>query len=350
MKTVHVNTSKPYDVYIGSGILKTLGNKLSAISDATKVAIISDSNVFPIYGKTVTDSLVGSKFDVTSFVFPAGEESKCGETFLALLEHLACEQLTRSDCIVALGGGVVGDLSGFAAATFLRGIDYVQIPTTVLSAVDSSVGGKTAIDLKAGKNLVGAFYQPLFVLCDTDTLSSLPRRIFLDGCAEIIKYGVLYDQKLFQHLTEKGADFDLISTISRCVELKRDVVSTDEFDHGQRAYLNLGHTVGHAIEAQSNFAISHGQAVSAGMAIISRAAANFNFCTNDTAKQIENVLTKFELPIATNSSAAELFSSALSDKKRSGNKLQLILPLEIGQCTSHMIPTDQLETFIKAGL
>ena len=159
---------------------------------------------------------------LSSFVFLAGEESKNGSTYLSLLEHLAKQNITRTDCIIALGGGVVGDLTGFAAATFLRGIDYVQIPTTVLSAVDSSVGGKTAIDLNAGKNLAGAFYQPIFVLCDTDTLETRPQRIFLDGCAEIIKYGVLYDESLFMHLYEKGAEFDIAQTITRCVELKKN--------------------------------------------------------------------------------------------------------------------------------
>ena len=350
MKTVYVNTSKPYYVYIGSGIINTLGEKLTATTKAAKVAIVSDSNVWPIYGESVIKNLANANFDVSAFVFPAGEESKRGEVYLSMLEQLANEQLTRSDCIVALGGGVVGDMAGFAAATFLRGIDYVQIPTTVLSAVDSSVGGKTAIDLKAGKNLVGAFYQPLFVLCDTDMLSSLPRRIFLDGCAEIIKYGVLYDHELFDHLLQYGAEFNLINTICRCIELKRDVVSSDEFDRGQRAFLNLGHTIGHAIEAQSNFGISHGQAVAAGMAIISRTAAKQGFCSAETAKRIENVLAKFDLPTKTDLSAKQLFSAALSDKKRSGNKVPLILPQRIGKCMTHTVTTDQLESFIEAGL
>lgn len=350
MNSVHVNTAKSYQVYIGNGLLHSLGERLAAISKATKVAIVSDSNVWPLYGDIVFNSLTQSGFEVSKYIFPAGEDSKCGEVYLSLLENLASMHLTRSDCIIALGGGVVGDMAGFAAATFLRGIDYVQIPTTILSAVDSSVGGKTAIDLKAGKNLVGAFYQPLFVLCDTDTFSTLPRRIFLDGCAEIIKYGVLYDQDLFDHMAVNGAKFDLICTITRCVELKRDVVSSDEFDRGQRAFLNLGHTIGHAIEAQSNFNISHGQAVAAGMAIVSRAAAKYGFCPQNTAKQIENVLMKFELPIDSGRTAKQLFSSALSDKKRSGNVLQLILPQQIGKCIAHTISTDQLEAFIEAGL
>lgn len=172
--------------------------------------------------------------------------------------------------VVALGGGVVGDLAGFAAASYLRGIRFIQVPTTLLAAVDSSVGGKTAIDLPAGKNLAGAFCQPSLVLCDTDTLNSLPLDIFRDGCAEVIKYGVLYDPKLFAHLEEKGLSFDREAVITRCVELKRDVVMEDEFDTGARMKLNLGHTVGHGVEAKSHFAISHGKAVAIGMAIVSR--------------------------------------------------------------------------------
>ena len=192
---------------------------------------------------------------------------------MELLNFLAENKLTRSDALIALGGGVVGDLTGFAAATYLRGIDYIQIPTTLLAAVDSSVGGKTAIDLPSGKNLVGAFYQPKLVLCDTDTLNTLPEDIFRDGCAEVIKYGVLYDAELFAHLDESGLSFDREAVIARCVELKRDVVAEDEFDRGKRQKLNLGHTIGHGIEACSGYGISHGKAVAMGMTIITKTPA-----------------------------------------------------------------------------
>lgn len=350
MKTVSVHTSKNYDVLIGSGLLTSLGSLLKPITKATKVAVVSDSNVWPLYGNPVVDALNKEGFQICSHVFPAGEDSKNGQTYLALLEFLAQEQLTRADCLIALGGGVVGDMTGFAAATYLRGIDYVQVPTTVLAAVDSSVGGKTAIDLRAGKNLAGAFYQPCLVVCDTDTLSSLPQRIFKDGCAEVIKYGVLYDSMLFDHLLQKGVNFDFADTIARCVELKRNVVTADEFDHGERQMLNLGHTIGHSIEAQSQYSISHGQAVAAGMAIVARTAAKRGICNASTADLIEEVLTKFDLPTATEFNAELLYRSALSDKKRKGGTVNLIVPKAIGSCTVLPISVDQLKAFIEEGL
>ena len=208
MKTVTVNTSKTYEIKIGAGILSQIGTEAAALGNVAKVCIVSDSNVFPHYGQQITEKLQEVGFTVCSFVFPAGEQSKNAETFLSLLNELASMQLTRSDLIVALGGGVVGDLAGFAAACYLRGIRFIQIPTTLLAAVDSSVGGKTAIDLPAGKNLAGAFWQPSMVLCDTNTLNTLPQNIFRDGCAEVIKYAILYDPALFEELTHSGLDFD----------------------------------------------------------------------------------------------------------------------------------------------
>ena len=268
MKTVKVQASKSYDVVIGNGILPCLGAYLGQVTQAKKIAVVSDSQVWPLYGKTVLNAL--AEYETFSYVFPAGEESKNGSTYLKLLNFLAENKLTRSDCLLALGGGVVGDLTGFAAATYLRGVDFVQAPTTLLAAVDSSVGGKTAIDLDAGKNLAGAFYQPSAVLCDLDTLNTLPENIFRDGCAEVIKYGVLYDEALFAHLEEKGLGFDQEEVISRCVELKRDVVAQDEFDRGERQKLNLGHTIGHGIEACSGYKISHGSGAVH--------LAGYNFC------------------------------------------------------------------------
>ena len=219
--------------------------------------------------------------------------------------------MTRSDLIVALGGGVTGDLAGFAAATYLRGIRFIQIPTTLLAAVDSSVGGKTAIDLPAGKNLAGAFYQPDLVLRDTDTPATLPEDIFRDGCAEVIKYGVLYDPELFVLLEKEGPAFDRETVISRCIQHKRDVVQLDERDTGLR--MKLGHTIGHGIEKCSNYTISHGKAVAAGMAIVSRSASALGHCCGETCKRIEKVLEEFSLPITTCFSAEELFRSPCAE-------------------------------------
>lgn len=350
MKTVPVNASRSYMIHIADDILSTAGELLKAVTKAEKVAVISDSNVFPLYGKVLSDSLNRAGFQVVSYVFPAGEQSKNGNTYLEILNFLAENQLTRSDCLVALGGGVVGDLTGFAAATYLRGIAYVQIPTTLLAMVDSSVGGKTAIDLTAGKNLCGAFYQPHLVLCDVRCLDTLTENVFRDGCAEVIKYGVLYDAALFEHLMHHGLAFHREYVITRCVELKRDVVEADEFDTGARMKLNLGHTLGHGVEVRSNFSISHGKAVAIGMGIITRCAAARQLCDQSVRDRIHQVLALFGLPTSTNFTAQELFESALSDKKRSGSTINLIVPCAIGNCD--IVPTcvDNLLAFIEEGL
>lgn len=350
MKTITVNASRCYEVQIGPRLLPSLGEKVKGVCKASKVCIVSDSNVFPLHGKTAVNSLTAAGLEVIHFVFPAGEESKNGSVYLELLNFLAENQITRTDCLIALGGGVVGDLTGFAAATFLRGIPFIQVPTTLLAAVDSSVGGKTAIDLPAGKNLCGAFYQPSLVLCDTDTLNTLPREIFLDGCAEVIKYGILYDREFFSYLAQIGPDFDREQVIARCVELKRNVVMEDEFDTGARMKLNLGHTIGHGIEAQSNFSISHGKAVATGMAIVARAAAAMGTCSVETKEQIIAAIELFGLPTKTDYCADALLTSALSDKKRAGGTVNLIIPAAIGDCLIVPTPVSELKSFIEAGL
>jgi len=344
MNTVTVSASKTYDILIGSGILSELGSRVRVLGKARKVCIVSETSVFPLWGETARSSLEAAGFDVCAYVFPAGEESKNGENLLKLLNFLAENGLTRSDILVALGGGVTGDLAGFAAACFLRGIRFVQVPTTLLAAVDSSVGGKTAVDLPAGKNLAGAFWQPSLVICDTDTLDTLPADIFRDGCAEVIKYGILYDPKLFAHLEEKGLDFDREAVITRCVELKRDVVMEDEFDTGARMKLNLGHTIGHGVEALSNFTLSHGKSVAIGMAIVCRASR----CP-DTPR-ILAILQKFGLPITTDESVQDIYNYTLSDKKRSGDTVRLIIPRRIGDCAIVPTPVHALQSFIQAGL
>lgn len=344
MKTVQVNASRNYEVIIGSGILSALGEHIFPLGNFRKVCIVSDTNVWPLYGETVTKSLTHAGYETVQFVFPAGEANKNGDTYLSLLGFLAERRLTRSDLVIGLGGGVVGDLAGFAAATYLRGVPFVQVPTTLLAAVDSSVGGKTAIDLPQGKNLAGAFYQPLLVLCDTDTLDTLPREIFLDGCAEVIKYGILFDPGLFSELEKFGPDFQRETVIARCVELKRDIVAQDEFDRGQRMLLNLGHTFGHCVETCSNYTVSHGKAVAVGIAMAARAAQ----CP-DTPR-IVGCLTRFRLPCATDFSCDTLLQPMLSDKKRSGGTVCLILPRSIGHCEIVPTPVETLKSMIQAGL
>lgn len=350
MKTIHVHASTEYDVKIGPNLLPTLGQELQQLLCCQTVCIVSDSNVWPIYGEDALKALKKAGFEVISWIMAAGEQSKNGENYLRLLSFLAESGITRNDCLIALGGGVVGDLTGFVAATYLRGIAYVQLPTTLLAMVDSSVGGKTAIDLPSGKNLAGAFYQPLLVLCDTNTLSTLPTKDFSDGCAEIVKYAVLFDPILFSTLVEKEAAFPLEDVISRCVELKRDVVSLDEYDRGARQALNLGHTIGHAIEKASGYTVRHGQAVSIGMCAISKAASAMGYCDNTLCHQLRSLLSNFGLPCTTEYTAEELFCHILSDKKRSDQEISLIFPATIGCYQIKKVPITQLEVILKAGL
>lgn len=348
MKRIEIGASRSYPVLIGHDLYEEIPIHISSVCSASKIAIISDSNVWPLYGDTIADAL--KSFEICHYVFPAGEGSKNGQTYLDLLNFLASNGLTRKDCIIALGGGVVGDLAGFAAATYMRGISYVQIPTTLLAMVDSSVGGKTAIDLPAGKNLAGAFYQPNLVLCDLNSLQTLPPAVFADGCAEVIKYGVLFDAELFTHLSERKLSFDREYVISKCIDWKRYVVQKDEFEHGLRQKLNLGHTIGHSIETLSNHKVSHGQAVAVGMAIIARAAARIGLCSTENAKLICQTITDFGLPTATDFAAQDLFTSALSDKKREANTVNLIIPERIGRCSIYPTAITELQSFIEAGI
>ena len=349
MTTIEVNASKAYSVEIGRGLLPQLGEKVAALGKAKKVCIVSESNVWPLYGAAAEMSLHSAGLDTCHFVFPAGEESKNGATYLELLNFLAQSHLTRSDIIVALGGGVVGDLAGFAAATFLRGIRFVQVPTTLLAAVDSSVGGKTAIDLPAGKNLAGAFWQPKLVLMDPDVLNTLSDNTFADGMAEVIKYAFISDRVLFDALLGDATD-NMEEIIRLCVEDKRGLVEADETDKGARQLLNLGHTVGHAIEACSSFSISHGSAVAMGMVIITRAAVKTGVCEAEALTSLLALLEKYGLPTECPFTTEQLYAVALSDKKRAGGTITLVVPYGVADSRLVTVPVDALEGYIRAGL
>ena len=349
MKTITVRASKKYEIIIGAGILETAGSFISEAAGGQTAAIITDDNVAALYAERLTDTLMKNGYRVVRYVFPGGETSKNAETFLLILNFLAREKLSRTDVIVALGGGVAGDLAGFAAACYMRGVRFVQIPTTLLAAVDSSVGGKTAINLVAGKNLAGAFYQPDAVLCDVSLLSTLTTEIYLDGCAEIIKYGVIADRFLFDTL-KTPVNTQLENVIARCVEIKRDIVVEDEFEYARRKLLNFGHTIGHAIELLSGYRASHGHAVAAGMAITARAAVRMGLCEIHCLRDILQMLRLYDLPDNTSYEADRLTIACLSDKKRNGESLTMIFPLEIGRCILKEVPVNELETVIQLGL
>ena len=348
MKIIRVSTpSGCYDVKIGSRLLPSLGKEISACTKARRCLVVSGENVFPLYGAAVLESLRSAGLESEAIVFPAGESTKCLQRYEELLNCLAEKNFTRTDCVVALGGGVTGDLAGFAASTFQRGIGFVQVPTTLLAAVDSSVGGKTAVNLPAGKNQVGSFYQPSLVLCDTETLDTLPERERNAGFAEVIKYGVLGDEVLFRELETKQADIS--SVIERCVQCKADIVAEDEHDLGKRRLLNLGHTFAHAIENRSGYSILHGEAVAAGMAMISRAAVQKGLLAEVACARILALLKEYTLPVETDYPAEELYDILLLDKKFSGGKLHLVVPRAIGQCEILPVMPEELRTWLEAG-
>ena len=350
MKTIQVNASTAYPIYIGNNLIAQSGTLcLNALGAPCKLCVVSDNNVAPLYLDAVLTSLRASGFEVISFVFPNGEASKSTATLVELLEYLAEQRLTRSDALVALGGGVVGDLCGFAAAVYLRGIRFIQMPTTLLAAVDSSVGGKTAVDLRAGKNLAGAFHQPSAVICDVKTLDTLPASVFSDGCAEVIKYGVINDRGFFDSL-KVGIKAQIEDVIATCVQNKSQIVEKDEFDRGTRQLLNLGHTVGHAIEACSHLTISHGSAVSIGMVIVTRAAVRMGICPASDLDALIERLQAEGLPTTCAYTAHQLSAVASADKKREGESITLIVPHGIGDCRPERIAIDNLEDWIAKGL
>lgn len=329
MKKIHVNTSCPYDVLIERGAVKECGKYIAEVTSARKAAVITDDTVGALYGDTVVRSLENSGFECRVFTFPHGEQSKSLSNLGDIYDFLCEFNITRSDILIALGGGVVGDITGFAAASYLRGIQFVQIPTTLLAQVDSSVGGKTAIDIKGGKNLVGAFKQPVLVLCDSDTLKTLPRDVLADGMAEAIKYGMIRDSHLFE-LFEKH-DLDTVdeamdNIVYTCIDIKRDVVEHDEFDRGERMILNFGHTLGHALEAWHNYTdFTHGNGVAAGMCMISDRLAP------QVAGRLKKCIGAYELPVGTDIPMNELLPFCSKDKKRESDMINYIVCEEIGK-------------------
>ena len=350
MTRIRVTASRSYDVLIQPGLLDRAGEELRAVlPGARTAAVAADETVSALYGARLAASLEAAGFRTVSFSFPAGEGSKNLTTYAALLDFLGRNGLGRSDALVALGGGVTGDLAGFAAATYQRGMAFCQVPASLLAAVDSSVGGKTGIDLPTGKNQAGCFYQPSLVLCDPALLSSLPEREYRGGCAEVIKYGVLFDEAFFASLEETPVRDQLAAVIARCVALKRDTVAADEFDRGCRALLNLGHTLGHAVEKVSAYAVSHGEAVAVGMAVIARAAVRRGFCSRETARRLETLLRRYDLPTGTDIPGDALFQAALSDKKIGGGRLNLIVPEAIGRCRIQPIPPEELRDWLRDG-
>ena len=344
MRKIHVNASTEYDVLIGEGLIDKSGELTKKVVRPCKCLIVTDDTVDELYGDRVQISFSYAGFDVSRFAFPAGEASKNLSTLSDILDAMGEARLSRSDLIVALGGGVVGDLAGFAAATLLRGVDYVQIPTTLLAQVDSSVGGKVAIDLDAGKNLAGAFWQPKVVLIDSDTLKTLPDRVFDDGMAEVIKYGCIRSEGFFHFLAACGDRKSIMEHIGHvlhtCCAIKTDIVERDERDTGERMLLNFGHTLGHAYEAAYQYkTYTHGQAVGAGMVLAARLGEQLGHTAPGTADQVEELVRAFRLPTRIPCQRADYERAIGLDKKGSGSRINLILLSKIGQ--AQIVPMDK---------
>ncbi len=352
--SVHVpaRAAHSYQIPIERGLASRAGALCAEVIRPCRALLLTDDTVNALYGACIEDSLTEAGFSVVRHVIAHGEASKSATNLIALLETMAEAHLTRSDCLVALGGGVVGDLGGFAAAVYQRGIRFVQIPTTLLAMVDASVGGKTAIDLAAGKNLAGAFHQPSLVICDPDLLMTLPPEIFADGMAEVIKYAFISDRALYDLLCAPAEESDdhLSEIIRLCMEDKRALVEADETDKGARQLLNLGHTVGHAVEACSQFTISHGSAVAIGMVIMSRSAERAGLAVAGTTEALCTLLRRYHLPVTCPFTAEELYPAALSDKKRAGDSITLVVPYGVADSQLVTVPVDALEGYIRAGL
>lgn len=351
MTVLSVKTGRPYDVIIESGIINNCGEHIKKVSSAMRVMIVSDSNVYPIYGKKVSDSLSAFGFEkVCSFVFDAGEQSKNLSNISAIYNALASNGFTRNDLIVALGGGVTGDMAGFAAATYLRGIDFVQIPTSLLAQVDSSVGGKTGVDIAAGKNLVGAFWQPVLVLADPLTLNTLSDKFFTDGMGEVVKYGCIKSEKLFALLESGNAKDNINDIITQCIAIKRDVVEKDERESGIRMQLNFGHTLGHSLEKIYNFSgLTHGEAVAVGMALITKASEENGLTQSGSYERLVNLLKKIGLPFESKTELCEIIENCKNDKKSTGSAINLVLIKKIGEAFVQKTETAELKGFFGIG-
>ncbi len=344
MKNLTVKLKNEYDIIIDNGILKNCGEHIKNVVRGDKVMLISDSNVYEIYGETVESSLKDASLEVATFVFPAGEENKQFKTVMDMVSAMANASLSRVDTVVALGGGVTGDMAGFAASIYMRGISFVQLSTSLLSDIDSSVGGKTGCDLPNGKNLVGAFHQPRLVLIDPEALSTLPPRYLADGMAEAIKYGVIKSADLFYSLDEISKE-DLIYS---CVDIKRAVVEIDEKEQGERKLLNFGHTLGHAIEKYCDFKkYSHGEAVGLGMLLITKAAEDNGLCEIGLYEKIEAALCAFDLPISCDIDIEDLVPLCLNDKKRRSDTIDLVIAKDIGDSFIYSVKCDELGDFLK---
>ena len=342
MKTTVTTSTGEYPVITGHGILKDFADLTQICREGTKTAVVTDDNVAPLW----LDRLLSVLPDGTlRYVIPHGEKSKNWTLAGELLEKLAADGFCRDDTLVALGGGVVGDITGFVASVYMRGVPYVQVPTTLLAAIDSSVGGKTAVDLKAGKNLAGRIYPPKAVVCDLDTLATLPRSEWKCGLGEAVKYAVLAGGEIFDIMESGAGAENLERLIDLCVDYKRRIVEADENESGLRRLLNLGHTVGHAIEAESALGFPHGVCVAMGIKVIARASVSAGYLPKDEYLRISALLQKYGFPECPYPLRSVIMHAA-HDKKISGGKINAVVIRGIGRCETVPMTLDELKEFV----
>ncbi|WP_322173072.1 3-dehydroquinate synthase [Acutalibacter caecimuris] len=341
---IQVNTTAPYTVTVERGAMGRVGEILGQRKKpGARVMVISDSHVAPLYGPLVRASLEGAGFRVSGYTFPAGEEHKLMDTVCGMYQALAEEGFTRTDLVVTLGGGVAGDMGGFAAATFLRGMDFAQVPTSLVAQADASVGGKTGVDLPFGKNLVGAFHQPVAVITDPDALGTLPRHYFNDGLGEVIKHGCIADPALFAALEQGAALADMEQVVGRSIAIKRDFVEADTRDTGRRMILNFGHTCGHALEKLHRFkGLSHGEAVGIGMVLACRAGEKLGITKPGTGARVAAVLRQYGLPDTTGFTPEEIVAATALDKKSDGDSLRFIFIKDVGESVIYPMGRQEL--------
>lgn len=332
MKSITVKTSREYNVYLGPGIIQDLGLLIEPFCIGRKVGVITDDTVDVLYASTISENLIARGYQVSKFVFPHGEGSKNLTTLSDILEFFASRKFNRKDIFISIGGGVVGDITGLAAAMYMRGIQFIQVPTTLLSMVDASVGGKTAVDLKAGKNLVGSFWQPSMVVADTQVIADLPKEIFAEGMAEVIKSDLIANAGIVNWTLQGKVREHLEEVIENCIRMKRSVVEQDEYEtKGLRKVLNMGHTIAHAIEKLSSYEVSHGTAVATGLVWEARIALELGLCNTFLVDEVRQAVDRYGLYYEAPYSMDDMMEVMRSDKKNEDENIDFVFPITYGE-------------------
>lgn len=345
-ETIRIKVGSGYDFMAGSGLIDQICPKTMYLSPVNRIAIFTDSNVGPMYADRVVQAFDKEMIRAYTFTYEAGEQSKTVETIAAFIDFMAENHITRNDMVIALGGGVTGDMAGFAASVYMRGIKFMQVPTTLLAAVDASVGGKTGVNTKFGKNMMGAYWQPSIVLYDTDSFASLSEDAIMDGTAEIIKTAAIKKIGLFKKIEEMDLAENLDEIVTSCVKIKGEIVESDERDSGIRRMLNFGHTFGHAIELKSNYSISHGRAVAMGMLLVTKATEKHNLTEKGTYQRLYDLIKAKGFETETDIPLEELCEAVRNDKKTDGNFIKLIYIKRIGKGAEFSIRYDELMNFL----